>query len=231
MGRCEHRLGRKPNRAANSIPICQYDRGLARKGGTIQGIVGVAAFEIVYCAGRRAPADRGNGARKGVVRLSISMGSTGTGGKHRHDEELEAPLIPSGRLIPFLVVTALFFLWAIPNNLNDILIRQFMKSFEINRSGAAGIQIWFYLGYFLLAVPAGQLMHRFGYKLGIITGLVLLGTGCLLFYPAAQMGLYWFFLVAQFVIASGLSFLETASNPFIAQLGPTASSERRLNFS
>jgi len=65
--------------------------------------------------------------------------------------------------------------------------------------------------------------------LGILTGLVLLGTGCLLFYPAAQMGLYWFFLVAQFVIASGLSFLETASNPFIAQLGPTASSERRLN--
>ncbi len=150
---------------------------------------------------------------------------------HSQDAGLDAPLIPRGRLAPFLVVTALFFLWAIPNNLNDILIRQFMKSFEINRSGAAEIQIWFYLGYFTLAIPAGQLMHRFGYKLGIITGLVLLGTGCLLFYPAAQMGLYWFFLVAQFVIASGLSFLETASNPFIAQLGPTASSERRLNFS
>jgi len=144
----------------------------------------------------------------------------GSDGRNQHDEKLEAPLIPQGRLIPFVVVTALFFLWAIPNNLNDILIRQFMKSFEINRSGAAGIQIWFYLGYFLLAVPAGQLMHKFGYKLGIITGLVLLGTGCLLFYPAAQMGLYGFFLVAQFVIASGLSFLETASNPFIAQLGP-----------
>lgn len=163
--------------------------------------------------------------------MSISTGSIGTGRGTGSDEDLDAPLIPHGRLIPFLVVTALFFLWAIPNNLNDILIRQFMKSFEINRSGAAGIQIWFYLGYFLLAIPAGQLMHRFGYKLGIITGLVLLGAGCLLFYPAAQMGLYGFFLVAQFVIASGLSFLETASNPFIAQLGPTASSERRLNFS
>jgi FHS family L-fucose permease-like MFS transporter len=163
--------------------------------------------------------------------LSISTGSIRSESGSPKDAESEAPLIPHGRLIPFVVVTALFFLWAIPNNLNDILIRQFMKSFEINRSSAAGIQIWFYLGYFLLAVPAGQLMHKFGYKLGIITGLVLLGTGCLLFYPAAQMGLYGFFLVAQFVIASGLSFLETASNPFIAQLGPNASSERRLNFS
>ena len=147
------------------------------------------------------------------------------------NEEIEAPLIPVGRLLPFLVVTALFFLWAIPNNLNDILIRQFMKSFNINRSSAAGVQIWFYLGYFLLAIPAGQLMRRFGYKTGIVTGLVLLGTGCLMYWPAAQAGLYVFFLAAQFVIASGLSFLETASNPFIAQLGPAGSSERRLNFS
>ena len=119
-------------------------------------------------------------------------------------EDIEAPLIPAGRLLPFLVVTVLFFLWAIPNNLNDILIRQFMKSFDINRSSAAGVQIWFYLGYFLLAIPAGQLMRRFGYKTGIVTGLCLLGSGCLLFYPAAQAGLYAFFLVAQFVIASGL---------------------------
>ncbi len=146
-----------------------------------------------------------------------------------NNEEIEAPLIPAGRLLPFLVVTVLFFLWAIPNNLNDILIRQFMKSFGINRSSAAGVQIWFYLGYFLLAIPAGQLMRRFGYKVGIVTGLCLLGSGCLLFYPAAQAGLYAFFLVAQFVIASGLSFLETGSNSFIAQLGPAGSSERRLN--
>ena len=146
-------------------------------------------------------------------------------------DDIEAPLIPAGRLVPFLVVTALFFLWAIPNNLNDILIRQFMKSFNINRSDAAGVQIWFYLGYFLLAIPAGQLMRRFGYKTGIVTGLVLLGTGCLMFWPAAQANLYVFFLAALFVIASGLSFLETAANPFIAQLGPSGSSERRLNFS
>jgi MFS transporter, FHS family, L-fucose permease len=158
------------------------------------------------------------------------MGSDGQARKSLQDD-LEAPLIPHGRLVPFLVVTALFFLWAIPNNLNDILIRQFMKSFNINRSSAAGVQIWFYLGYFLLAIPAGQLMRRFGYKAGIVTGLVLLGTGCLMFWPAAEANLYVFFLAALFVIASGLSFLETAANPFIAQLGPSGSSERRLNFS
>ena len=161
--------------------------------------------------------------------MGISTGSMGSDGKQRRLGDEDAPLIPHGRLIPFAVVTGLFFMWAIPNNLNDILIRQFMKSFEINGSSAAGVQIWFYLGYFLLAIPAGQLMQRFGYKMGIVTGLALLGTGCLLFYPAAQANRYEFFLAALFVIASGLSFLETASNPFIAQLGPAASSERRLN--
>jgi FHS family L-fucose permease-like MFS transporter len=162
--------------------------------------------------------------------LSISVGPIRTESRNGEDlENIEAALIPAGRLVPFLVVTFLFFLWAIPNNLNDILIRQFMKSFNINRSSAAGVQIWFYLGYFTLAFPAAQLMRRFGYKMGIVTGLLLLGTGCLMFYPAAQAGLYTFFLVAQFVIASGLSFLETGSNSFISQLGPAGSSERRLN--
>ncbi len=162
--------------------------------------------------------------------MSIPIATLPTAPRNGEDlENIEAALIPGGRMIPFLVVTFLFFLWAIPNNLNDILIRQFMKSFNINRSSAAGVQIWFYLGYFALAFPAAQLMRRFGYKMGIVTGLFLLGTGCLLFYPAAQAGIYTFFLVAQFVIACGLSFLETGSNSFIAQLGPAGSSERRLN--
>ena len=146
-------------------------------------------------------------------------------------EDLEAPLIPRGRMVPFIVVTALFFLWAIPNNLNDILIKQFMKSFAMNRSSAAQVQMAFYLGYFLLAIPAGQLMRRVGYKTGVVTGLVLLGGGCWMFWPAANAGSYQLFLAAEFVIASGLSFLETAANPFIAQLGPSGSSERRLNLS
>jgi MFS transporter, FHS family, L-fucose permease len=139
------------------------------------------------------------------------------------------PIVPAGRWLPFVLVTALFFLWGVPNNLNDILIRQFMKSFEITRLQAGLIQFAFYMGYFLLAMPAAQLMRRAGYKAGILTGLCLYGCGCFLFWPAAIVQQYWFFLMALFVIASGLAFLETAASPFIAQLGPAENSEQRLN--
>jgi len=140
-------------------------------------------------------------------------------------------LFPAGQLVPFILVTFLFFLWGIPNNLNDVLIRHFMKSFEISRFQAGLVQSAFYMGYFVLAIPAALLMRRAGYKTGFLTGLVLFGAGAILFWPAALAGSYGFFLFALFVIASGLSFLETASNPFIAQLGDPDSSERRLNFS
>src|SRR5215469_10783883 len=140
-------------------------------------------------------------------------------------------LFPRGNLLPFFLVTALFFLWGIPNNLNDVLIRQFMKSFAITRFEAGLVQSAFYLGYFLLAMPAAILMRRTGYKTGIVTGLILFGTGTFLFWPAAIVNRYGFFLFALFVIASGLAFLETASNPFIAELGDPDSAERRLNFS
>jgi MFS transporter, FHS family, L-fucose permease len=143
----------------------------------------------------------------------------------------EATLFPRAHLVPFILVTALFFLWGIPNNLNDVLIRQFMKSFALSRFEAGLVQSAFYLGYFLLAMPAAFLMRRLGYKAGFVIGLLLFGLGTLLFWPAAVIGQYGFFLFALFVIASGLSFLETASNPFIAQLGDSATSERRLNFS
>ncbi|HEY3971696.1 MAG TPA: L-fucose:H+ symporter permease [Candidatus Sulfotelmatobacter sp.] len=141
------------------------------------------------------------------------------------------PLFPSGHLVPFILVTALFFLWGIPNNLNDVLIRQFMKSFTLTRTQAGLVQSAFYMGYFLLAMPAALLMRKAGYKAGFVIGLLLYGSGCFLFWPAAVAGSYGFFLFALFVIASGLSFLETASNPFIAQLGDPDTSERRLNFS
>jgi len=139
-------------------------------------------------------------------------------------------LIPAGQLATFAVVAALFFLWAIPNNLNDILIRQFMKSFAIGRMKAGLVQFAFYIGYFCFALPAAMVTRRAGYKAGIITGLCLFGTGALLFWPAALADRYAYFLVALFVIASGLSFLETASNPFIAEMGDPRTSERRLNF-
>jgi FHS family L-fucose permease-like MFS transporter len=128
-------------------------------------------------------------------------------------------------------VTPLFFLWAIPNNLTDILIRQFMKSFEISGSGASQLQVGIFVGYFLMAIPAGQIMRLYGYKTGLLTGLLLMSSGCFLFWPAAHAGVYHYFVAAQFVIGCGLSFLETGANPFIAQLGPSESSERRLNLS
>ncbi|HEY0795240.1 MAG TPA: L-fucose:H+ symporter permease [Acidisarcina sp.] len=143
----------------------------------------------------------------------------------------DEPLFPPGNRLPFTLVTALFFLWGIPNNLNDVLIRQFMKSFTLNRLEGGLVQFAFYMGYFCLAIPAALLMRKLGYKAGFIIGLLLFAAGTFLFWPAALAGKYAFFLVALFVIASGLAFLETASNPFIAQAGPAASSERRLNFS
>jgi FHS family L-fucose permease-like MFS transporter len=155
------------------------------------------------------------------VEGNVSRGSESWAGSH---------LFPAGHLVPFILVTVLFFLWGIPNNLNDVLIRHFMKSFEITRFQAGLVQSAFYLGYFLLAMPAAFLMRRAGYKSGFVTGLILFGAGAFLFWPAALAGSYGFFLFALFVIASGLSFLETASNPFIAQLGDADSSERRLNF-
>src|ERR1700761_4532555 len=141
------------------------------------------------------------------------------------------PLVAPGQLLPFSLVTSLFFMWGVPNNLNDVLIRQFMKSFALSRVEAGLIQSAFYLGYFFLAIPAALIMRRTGYKTGLITGLLLFATGAALFWPAAIVGKYWFFLAALFVIASGLSFLETASNPFITQMGSPATAARRLNFS
>ncbi len=131
----------------------------------------------------------------------------------------------------FVLVTGLFFLWGIPNNLNDVLIRQFMKSFEITRFKAGLVQSAFYFGYFVFSVPAALVMRRYGYKVGLVTGLLLYSCGTFMFWPAALARSYNLFLLALFVIASGLGFLETGANPFIAQLGSPESSARRLNFS
>lgn len=131
----------------------------------------------------------------------------------------------------FIWVTFLFFLWGIPNNLNGILIKQFMKSFELSIFQASLVQSVFYIGYFVFALPAAMLMKRYSYKTGLISGLLLFTLGCLLFWPAALLGSYSFFLFSLFVIASGLTFLETGANPFIVGLGNEQTAERRLNLS
>ncbi len=160
--------------------------------------------------------------------MSVSTStSSGTSGSRKPGHHL----FPAGQLVPFILVTVLFFLWGIPSSMNDVLIRQFMKSFAISRVQASLVQFAFYIGYFLVATPAALVMRKAGYKAGFIIGLLLFGLGDFLFWPAALIGRYEFFLLALFVIASGLSFLETASNPFIAQLGDPDTSEQRLNFS
>jgi FHS family L-fucose permease-like MFS transporter len=147
------------------------------------------------------------------------------------EQDSSKPLIPANCAMAFFLVTGLFLLWGIANNLNDVLIRQFMKSFELQRLQAGLVQSAFYIGYFSFSVPAAMMMQRRGYKFGLVAGLLLYGTGTFLFWPAAYVGSYYLFLLALFVIASGLAFLETGANPLVAQLGDPESAVRRLNFS
>ena len=141
-----------------------------------------------------------------------------------------APLTDKRYIVPFALVTSLFFLWAIGVNLNDILIPHLKKAFSLTDFQSSLIQSAFFGGYFLAALPAGWLMQRIGYKRGILTGLLICSTGALLFIPAASVRTYGFFLFALFVMACGQSFLEVAANPYVTRLGPPESSERRLNF-
>src|SRR6202142_502674 len=140
-----------------------------------------------------------------------------------------APITERKYLVPFILVTSLFFLWALGVNLNDILIPHLKKTFNLTDTQSSFIQVAFFGGYFLAALPAGWLMERIGYKKGILTGLMICAMGALLFIPAASSLLYVFFLFALFVMACGQSFLEVAANPYVTILGPPESSERRLN--
>jgi FHS family L-fucose permease-like MFS transporter len=142
-----------------------------------------------------------------------------------------ASIFPSGKMLAFALVTAIFFLWGMSNNLTDILQQQFKKSFELSVLQAQFVSTAVFLAYGTMAIPAAQFMRRFGYKAGILTGLLTFSTGVILFLPAAFLGKYALFLLALFVCGSGQSILETACNPFIAEFGSPETSERRLNFS
>jgi FHS family L-fucose permease-like MFS transporter len=130
----------------------------------------------------------------------------------------------------FVLVTVLFFLWGMSNNLTDILVQQFRKSFELSTFSAQLVSTANFTGYFCMAIPAALVMRRWGYKAGMVGGLCLFGAGMVLFWPAAVSGQYLPFLVALFAVGCGASVLETAANPFMAQFGPAPTSERRLNF-
>lgn len=133
-------------------------------------------------------------------------------------------------LLPLVLIISLFFLWGMANNLNDILITQFKKLFSLSDFKAGLVQSAFYTGYFVFSIPAALWMKRFGYKAAVVFGLLLYGLGAFMFYPAAELREYSLFLLALFVIASGLAFLETSANPLIVAMGDPATAERRLNF-
>lgn len=133
-------------------------------------------------------------------------------------------------LLPFILVTSLFFLWGFLHNLDPILIPHLRKTFQLNYLQSSLIDSSVFAAYFLMALPAGFVMRKYGFKSGIILGLLLFGIGCLLFLPAADTNKYIFFLGALFIVASGLTFLETAANPYATILGDPATSTQRLNF-
>jgi len=132
-------------------------------------------------------------------------------------------------LFPFILVTSLFFLWALIHNMSPILIPHLKKACQLSDMQSAFIDSAVFAAYFLMALPAGAVMKKFGYKAGIILGLALYALGAFLFIPAASTREYSFFLGALFIIATGLTFLETAANPYVSILGSPETATTRLN--
>lgn len=131
--------------------------------------------------------------------------------------------------IALALVTSLFFLWALAIQLNPILIPHLKKACELTDFQSAFVDSAMFIAYFLMAIPAGIFMQKKGYKAGIITGLLLFGLGAFLFWPAANAVSFPFFLVALFILASGLTMLETAANPYVTVLGDPKTATQRLN--
>lgn len=132
---------------------------------------------------------------------------------------------------PLILVTSLFFLWGLAYGLLDVLNKHFQESLQITRTRSMLLQAAYFGAYFSIALPAGIFMNRFGYKRGIVLGLLLYAAGAFLFYPSAEAANFNFFLLSLFILASGLTFLETAANPYVTVLGDPSSSEFRLNLS
>lgn len=132
-------------------------------------------------------------------------------------------------LIPLSLIFCLFFLWAISSNLLPTMIRQLMKTCELNTFEASFTETFYWLAYFIFPIPIAMYMKRYSYKSGIIFGLVLAACGGLLFIPAAMIKEYWAYLGIFFIIATGMCFLETAANPYVTALGDPATAPRRLN--
>lgn len=134
-------------------------------------------------------------------------------------------------LLPLVLVTSLFFLWGLAYGLLDVLNKHFQESLNITKTRSTLLQAAYFGAYFLVALPAGLFMSKYGYKKGIIAGLLLYALGAFMFYPSAQQANFNFFLISLFVLAAGLTCLETAANPYVTVLGKPETSEFRLNLS
>ena len=134
-------------------------------------------------------------------------------------------------LVPFVLITSLFFLWGFARAILDVLNKHFQNALHISITHSSLIQVTTYLGYFLMAIPAGIFINRYGYRRGVVFGLVLFGAGSLLFIPGAAMGSFSAFLLCLFIIGCGLVFLETAANPYVTELGAKETATSRLNLS
>ena len=144
---------------------------------------------------------------------------------------MKAKLTTKEYVVPFILITTLFFLWGFSRAILDVLNKHFQNELHISITQSSLIQVTTYLGYFLLAIPAGLFINRFGYRRGVVFGLLLFGMGALLFIPGAEAGTFHAFLGALFIIGCGLTFLETAANPYVTELGPKETATSRLNFS
>ena len=133
--------------------------------------------------------------------------------------------------VPFILITSLFFMWGFARAILDVLNKHFQNELDITITQSSLIQVTTYLGYFLMAIPAGLFINRQGYRRGVVLGLILFGIGSLAFIPCSFAGTFYAYLIALFVIGCGLVFLETSANPYVTELGPKETSTARLNFS
>ena len=134
-------------------------------------------------------------------------------------------------LVPFILITSLFFLWGFARAILDVLNKHFQNALHISITQSAMIQVTTYLGYFLMAIPAGIFINKYGYRRGVVFGLLLFGLGAIFFIPGALIGSFSAFLFCLFVIGCGLVFLETAANPYVTELGAKETATSRLNLS
>jgi FHS family L-fucose permease-like MFS transporter len=144
-------------------------------------------------------------------------------------ESSKIPVVSKAILVPFILITSLFALWGFANDITNPMVSAFKKILELSNTQASWVQAAFYGGYFTMALPAAYVAKKYSYKTGILVGLVLYAIGALLFYPAAAMENYMFFLVALYVLTFGLAFLETTANPFIMDMGAEETATQRLN--